>query len=115
MGDKGGLAYTVNSKLCEYHISDSYIFMSEQAVFTKIVYADMLSDSAEYISLSCSDGGIARIGGGVEIGGIRVESDGEGYTVRLGNSEIVLDDGEIFVNGERFFADSFEWTSEIML
>jgi competence protein ComEC len=112
---RGKLNYTVDSLVRENNITDSYIFMTSERVYTKMCYESDLSFDAQYLSRDYGDYGITAFGESVQIGDTAVGATDEGFTVWLDGCEITLASSEICVNGTQYAAADFGQTSEILL
>lgn len=115
IGSKGKYAYTVNSILSRYNISDSNIFISDSAVYTSISYSDKLPQSLEFFSLTVGNDKITQLKDETEIDNLTVSPEENGYKISLSDSELVLTSDEICINGKSYPSEGFEWTSEILL
>lgn len=81
MGSKGSHAYRINSLLCEYHVSDSYIFISAYSDAARADYEKYLSDPAVYFAQSSKGENIEPLGDGVVVEGFAVSRTDDGFKV----------------------------------
>jgi competence protein ComEC len=118
MGSCGKLGYPTENLLEKYHVSDSYVFMSDKPVYTRISYQNRLSLPTNYYSLSISTDDIMQIDGTLILDNIQVQSlsgDYDGYKITIGENTVTLSDEHIIVNGKDYDSDSFTWSSKFIL
>jgi hypothetical protein len=118
MGSCGKLGYPTENLLEKYHVSDSYVFMSDKPVYTRISYQNRLSLPTNYYSLSISTDDIMQIDGTLILDNIQVQSlsgDYDGYKITIGENTVTLSDEHIIVNGKNYDSDSFTWSSKFIL